>query len=137
MDAKGPEAFHEGLEMLLRQNCRRHQDGDLFACRDRFEDSPHGDFRLAKADIAADQAVHGRRLFHTGLDVADGFQLIFRFFIGKGFFKFFLEWRIRREGIALDDFPLGIEGDEFLGQVGNGLLRLGPRLLPVRAAHLL
>ena len=137
VDAKGAEAFHEGLEMLLRQNRRRHQDGHLFACCDGFEDGPHGDFCLAEADVAADQAVHRRRPFHASLDVADGFQLIFRFFIRKGFFKFLLERRIRRKSIALDDFPLGIKGDEFLCQVGNGLLGLGPRLLPVGTAHFL
>ena len=137
VDAKGAESFHKGLEMLLRQDRRRHQDGHLLACRDGFEDGPHGHFRLAKTDVAANQTVHRRRTFHTGLDVADGFQLIFRFFIRKGFFKFLLERRIRRKSITLDDFPLGIESDEFLCQVGNGLLRLGPRLLPVGTAHFL
>ena len=137
VDAEGTEAFHKGLEMLLRQDRRRHQDGDLLASCDGFEDGPHGHFSLAETDVAADQAVHGRRLFHAGLDIADGFQLIFRFFIRKGFFKFLLERRIRRKGIALDDFPLGIEGDEFFCQVGNGLLGLGPRLLPVGTAHFL
>ena len=40
MDAEGAEAFHKGLEMLLRQDRRRHQDGDLLAGCDGFEDGP-------------------------------------------------------------------------------------------------
>lgn len=73
VDTEGTEPFHKGLEVLLRQDRRRYQDGNLLTGCDGLKNSPHGHFRLAEADIPADQAVHRRRFFHAVLDFTDGF----------------------------------------------------------------
>ena len=43
--------------MLLRKECGRYQDRDLFAALDGEESGAHRDFRLTEADVAADQPV--------------------------------------------------------------------------------
>lgn len=73
VDTEGTEPFHKGLEVLLRQDRRRDQDGNLLTGCDGLKNGSHGHFRLAEADIAADQTVHGRRFFHAVLDFSDGF----------------------------------------------------------------
>ena len=55
------EAFRKTQIVLLRQNRRRHQHGDLFAGNRAFERRTHRDFRLAVADVAAEQTVHRAR----------------------------------------------------------------------------
>ena len=57
----------EAVEMLLGEDRRRDEDGDLMAVIDRFESRPHGDFRLAEADVAAEQPVHRPRAVHVPL----------------------------------------------------------------------
>ena len=52
------EALGEGLEMLPRQKRRRHHDRDLLSFHDREESRPKRHFRLAEADVAADEPVH-------------------------------------------------------------------------------
>ena len=47
--------------VLLGQDRRRHEHGDLIAAVDRFERRPHGDFGFAEADVAAEQPVHRPR----------------------------------------------------------------------------
>ena len=44
--------------MLPRQHGRRYKDGRLLARKDTFHDRAQGDFGLAKANVAAQQAVH-------------------------------------------------------------------------------
>ena len=61
----------ESVEVLFGEHGRRHQHGDLVAAVDRFEGRPHGDFGLAVADIAADQAVHRLGVFHVALEAFD------------------------------------------------------------------
>ena len=67
-----PTPLAKTVIVLLGQDCGWHEHGDLKAAIDRFERSPHGDFRLAKADIAAQQPVHGLRRFHVTRHVGDG-----------------------------------------------------------------
>ena len=50
------------VEMLFGQDRGRHEHGHLIAAVDGLERRPHGDFGLAEADVAAQQAVHGPRL---------------------------------------------------------------------------
>ena len=52
----------EGAVVLLGQDGRRHQHGDLLAVVDRLERGADGDLGLAVADVAADEAVHRPRL---------------------------------------------------------------------------
>src|SRR6476619_7871650 len=63
------KALFERLEMLERQYSRRGQDCDLFAIAQRLESSAHRNFRLAEADIPAEQPVHRLLDFHDALDM--------------------------------------------------------------------
>ena len=56
------QALREGAEVLLGQDGRRHQHGDLLAVVDRLERGPDGQLGLAVADVAADQAIHRAEL---------------------------------------------------------------------------
>ena len=75
------------MKMLFGQNRGRAQYGDLFIFTDRLKSRPHGDFRLAEADVAAHQPVHRLIVFHIPLDVAHRFFLIGRQCIGKTLLK--------------------------------------------------
>ena len=62
--------------MLLGQHGGGGQHGHLFPRCDRFEDGANGHFRLAEADISADQTVHWLGFFHVALHIGGGLQLI-------------------------------------------------------------
>ena len=70
------KAMAKGLQVLLRQNGRRRQHGDLLAAFDGEERRPHGDFGLAVADIAANQSVHRLLALHAGEGFVDGALLV-------------------------------------------------------------
>ena len=57
----GREALLESFEVLEGQHRGGRQHGDLLVVADGFERRAHGDFRLAVAHIAAEQAVHRLR----------------------------------------------------------------------------
>ena len=52
------------------------------------EGGAHGDFGLAVAHVAAQQAVHGLRRFHVALDVGDGRELVVGLVEFEGVFEF-------------------------------------------------
>ena len=78
------EALAEGHEVLRGQDRGRHQDGHLGARLDRLEGGPQGHLRLAVADVAHDEAVHGRVPLQVGLDLDGGAQLVGRLLVGEG-----------------------------------------------------
>ena len=59
----------ERLEVLKCEHGGRSEHRDLFAVAQRLECGAHGHFRLAEADVAAEQAVHGLLAFHVRLDL--------------------------------------------------------------------
>ena len=59
------EALPQRLQVLEREHGRRREERDLLAVHHRLERGAHGDFGLAVADIAAEQAVHRRRRLHV------------------------------------------------------------------------
>ena len=77
------KAFRKTQIMLLRQNRRRHQHGDLLAGNGAFERRPHRNFRFAVADVAAQQTVHRTRRLHIALDLFDRLLLSLGFVIGE------------------------------------------------------
>ena len=83
-------AFAEVIVMLLRQHRRGHQHRHLFALHHGFEGGADGDFRFAKAHVAANQAVHRPGLFHVRLRFGNGGDLVGRFLVDEGVFKFVL-----------------------------------------------
>ena len=58
VDRKALEALGEGLEVLARQQRRRHHDRDLLAVHGGDEGGAQRHLGLAEADVAADQPVH-------------------------------------------------------------------------------
>ena len=122
--------------MLGDQQGRGHEDGGLVAVLDGLEGGAHGDFGLAVADVAGEQAVHGDGLFHVGLDLVDGDELVGGLDVGEGVFEFALPGGVGTEGVALGLLAHGVQADELLGDLVDGLLGAGLGLGPVGAAHL-
>ena len=69
----------ERFEMLLRQDCGRRKNRNLFPFHHGLERGADRDLGLAKANVAADQAIHRARTFHVGFRRGDGGQLVRRF----------------------------------------------------------
>ena len=90
----------EGLEVLLHEQGRRHQDRDLLAVLHRLERGPHGDLGLAVADVAADQPVHRDRLLHVGLDLVDGGELVGGLDVREGVLELALPRGVGAERVA-------------------------------------
>ena len=122
--------------MLLGQDGGGHQDGRLLPVQHAFHHRPQGHLRLPVAHVAAEQPVHGDRFFHILFDIRDTPELVVGLRVVEGLLKLLLPGGVRGEGKAGAALPLGVQGDEALGQVlGRGL---GPGLLlgPVGAAQL-
>ena len=100
-DREGGQALGKGLIVLLGEDGGGHQDRDLLAVHHRLEGRAQGHFRLAIADIAANQAVHGLAGFHVILDRLDGHELVGGFLVGKSSLQLHLPGAVGREGVSL------------------------------------
>ena len=112
------------------------QDGDLLAILHRLEGGAHGDFGLAVADVAAEQAVHGLRRLHVALDVGDGGDLVVGLVEVEGVLELALHVGVGREGRADGGLALRVELEQLAGHVGHRLLDAGLGLLPGLGAEL-
>ncbi len=126
----------ERVVVLLGQQRRRHQDGDLLAVLHRLERRPYRDLGLAVADVAADQPVHRDRLLHVGLDLLDRGELVRRLGVREGVLQLALPRGVRAERVALGVLPGRVELDQLGGDLADRLAGPGLGLLPVGAAHL-
>ena len=133
---EGGVPLGEGLGVLLDEQGRRDEHGDLLAVLDGLERCPDGDLGLAVADVAADEPVHGDRPLHVGLDLVDAAQLVGGLDVGEGVLELALPRGVRPEGVPAGRHPGAVELDE----LGRDLADVPPRaalgLLPVRAAEL-
>ena len=136
-DRERREAAHGCQVMLLRQNGRRDQDCHLLAVQDALHGRAQRDLRLAEADVAAEQPVHGRGRLHIALDLVDAAQLVVGLRVFKALLKLLLPRRIRCEGKARQPLALGIELDKARSQILGRGLGSGLRLLPLVAAELI
>ena len=130
------EALGEGLEVLLDEQRRRHEHGDLLAVLNRLERGAHGDLGLAEADVSRQQAVHRDGPLHVGFDLVDRLQLVGRLGEREGLFELALPRRVGPERVAFRRHARRVELDELDGDVAHGLSRLALRRRPVAAAHL-
>ena len=121
--------------MLLGQDRRGREEGDLLAVHHGLERRPQRDLGLAVADVAAQQPVHRAGALHVRLDVGDGLQLIRRLLKGEVLLELALPGRVGREGKALLRLALGVELDQVERQLLDRLLDLGLLPLPLRAAQ--
>ena len=113
-------ALSKDLEVLLGENGGRRKDCDLFAVHDRFECSADRDFGFAKADIAANQAVHRLRSFHVDLGVDDRFHLIRRFAERERMLKLGLPFGVGRKRMAGMHLAFGLQHEHFAGVIEDG-----------------
>ena len=136
-DADG-ERFHAGqrrVEVLPGQDRGGGQDRALLAAHHALERRAQGDFGLADADVAAQQAVHRPGLFHIVLDLGGGGQLVGGLLIGKALLKIALPGIVRREGRALGLFAAGVQLDELPGHRLGGGAHAPAGLVPLAAAQ--
>ncbi len=128
------KAMAKGLQVLLRENGRRRQHGDLLAAFDGEERRAHGDFGLAVADIATNQSVHRLLALHAGEGFVDGALLVRGFLILESGLEFFIQVVRRGEGGAGARLAQGVKLNQFFGHRKNRFACLGFDLFPSRAA---
>src|SRR5690606_12217842 len=133
LDAYWPvgEAIGEGSIVLLREQRGRHEHGDLVAALDGRESRAQRDLRLAEANVAADDAVHGLRAREVLEYVEDRAGLIVRL----------LERELHREALigavvelVVEAFARGalrVEIQQLGGDVPRLLRRFTLRLRPL------
>ena len=117
IDGEVLEAFGEGVEVLEGEDGGGNEYGDLLGVAYGLEGGSDGDFGLAEADVAADEAVHWCWGFHIVLDVDGGLELVGCVFVHKGGFELVLEVGVGAEGEADGGFALGVELYEVAGDV--------------------
>ena len=124
----------QGVEIVLPgQHGGGHQHRRLLAVQHALHHGPEGHLRLAIAHVAAQQPVHGGGALHVPLDLPDAPQLVVGLGVFKLLLKFPLPGGVGGEGIARLALPLGVQGDEPLGQVFYRLAGLALGLFPVAA----
>ena len=120
--------------MLLSQDRRRHQNGNLSPRLHRFESGPQRHLGFAKANIPANQTVHRARFGHVTLHRFDGRKLIFSLREWKTGFEFLLPLRIAGVSNTRSALTNGLDSDQFCGQVSDSIFDLALFLLPTAAA---
>ncbi len=124
----------EHLEMLLDEQCRRDENGDLFTVLHRLERRPYRDLGLAVADVAADDPVHRDGFAHVGLDLLDGRELVGGLPEREGVLQLPLPWGVRAEGVSRRGHPRAVQADQLAGDLLDGLAGASLALRPVGAA---
>ena len=127
----------EGLEVLAREQRRRHDDGHLLAGHGGDEGGAQRHLGLAEADVAADQPVHRPAGGEIVEHVVDGASLVLGLLVGEAGAELVVE-ALRRRSAPAPSF-IGARGgdlDQLRGHVADALLE--PRLarLPGDAAEL-
>ncbi len=126
LDRQTFEALGERAEVLTRKKRCWHDDRDLQAVHGGDERSAHGYFRLAEADVAAHEAVHGAAGTQVLDDGVDACGLILGFFIREARNEFVIWAGRRKNGRRLAQQTKGCNLDEFVGNFAQTLLE--PRL---------
>ena len=134
---KRGEALLEGFEVLKSEDRRGRKHRDLFVIADRLERRAHGNFRLAVAHVAAEQAVHGVRRLHVALHVSNGQILVSGFGVFEGILKLSHPFIFGGKSVAFGRLPLGVELDQLLAHILHGLADAGFRLGPCRRPQMI
>ena len=117
--------------MLLGQNGRGAEHHDLAAGVNALKGRAQGDLGLAKAHVAAQQAVHGLGCLHVRLNVGDGLQLVARLVIGEALLHLNLLGCVGRAGDTGDRRAARIQVDQVKRQLFGVLARLVGGTRPV------
>ena len=122
--------------MLLREQGRGYEYGNLFAVLHRLECGTHGDLGFAEAHVAGDEAVHGDFFLHVFLHLVDGGELVGSLVVGEGFFQLSLPGGVWGEGVTARCLACRIEFHQVGGDFLDCLASAGLGLSPVTTAHL-
>ena len=136
LDRKAAEALGEGLEVLAREQRRRHHHRDLLAVHRRDEGRAQRHLGLAEADVAADQPVHRPAGGEIVERRVDGGLLVVGLLVGEAGAELVIGARRRRSSLRrLAQLPLGRDLDQLAGDLADAALH--PRLarLPGAAAE--
>ena len=129
-DGEGGEALVEALHVLEGEDGRGAQDHDLPPVLHRLEGGAHGHLGLPEAHVAADEAVHGARRFHVPLQVLHRAGLVGSEVEGELGLELRLPLRVRTVGPSLHRPPPGVELEEVVGDLLDGLPHALLGLLP-------
>ena len=135
LDREAVKPLHGRLIVLLGEYGRRHENGRLPPVEHALHHRAQGNLGLAVAHVAAQEAVHGHRLFHVGLDLVDAPELVVRLRIAEVLLKFRLPRAVGCEGVTLRAAARGVERREFFGHAFCGRFGARFRARPLRAAH--
>ena len=133
VDRQAGEAGREGFIVLPGQQRGRHHHGHLGAVDGSGKGRAQRDFRLAEADVAADQAVHrvaGFEVFQNRLDRAG---LVLRLLVGEAGAEFVVGAERRHEFLGGLQGPFGRDLDQPMGDLADAVLHPGLAALPAGA----
>ena len=122
--------------MLPGQQGGGGQKGALLAAHHALEGRAQGNFGLAHAHVAAEQAVHRVGLFHVLFDLGGGVELVVGLVVLKAGLEIVLPVAVGREGVSLGLPAPGVQFNELLGHLLGGFFHLGAGALPFGAAQL-
>ena len=131
---KAAEAIREGLEVLPREQRRRHHNRDLRAVTRGEKCGAQRDFGFAEADVAADQPIHRPPLAQIVDYGIDRGALVVRLVIGKARAEFVIETFGHGEFRCVVKTARGRDLDERRRHFADALLEACFAVLPTRAA---
>ena len=135
LDRPLAEAVGDVLVVLLGQQRRRRQDGDLLAAGDGDEGGAQRDLGLAEADVAADEPVHRPRRDHVLDHGVDRRVLVGRLLEAEARREGLVVVRLEAEGEALARGPARVQVEQLGGGVAHLLGGLAPGLVPLAGAE--
>ena len=135
LDRETAEALGEGLEMLPREQRRRHDHRDLLAVHRRDEGCAERNLGLAETDIAADEAIHrasGLQVLDHGVDRG---LLIVGFLVRKAGAEFVENPRRHGELRRCAQKPLRRHFEKLMRDLADAALHARLARLPAGAAE--
>ena len=130
------EAFAKRLVVLLCEQGRGYEHGNLFAVLYRLECGTYGDLGFAESHVTGDEAIHGDFSLHVFLHLVDGGELVGSLVVGEGFFQLSLPGSVCRKGVTARCLASRIEFHQVCGDFLDSLASAGLGLSPVTTAHL-
>ena len=121
--------------MLLREQCRRHQQCNLPAAGRGDECRAHRDLGLAEADIAADHAIHWLRRSHVAQHCIDCDLLIGCFLERKARRERFVHRAVDRQCQALPSESTRLDFQQLGGDIAHALGCFSFRFIPLLPAQ--
>ena len=135
LDRQATEALAKIAEVLACEQCRRHDDGDLFALDRGGEGGAQRDFGLAEPNVAAHETIHraaGGKVLQCRVNRA---ELILRLVVGKARAELLVGAMRRHELGRRFKRALRGQSDQPLRDLADALAHPCFTILPSRAAE--